>query len=43
MEILVTLKDRKLYLKTEILVGDIPWLVGKKTKINVGMMLNLKV
>ena len=41
IEIPVTLKGRKFYLRTEVL-GDIPWLIGKKTMSNMGMMLNLK-
>ena len=42
IEIPVTLKGRKFYLRTEVLEGDIPWLIGKKTMSNMGMMLNLK-
>ena len=38
----MTLKGRTFYLRTEILEGDIPWLIGKKTMSNMGMMLNLK-
>ena len=41
MEIPVTVKNKKFYLKTEILEGDIPWLIGQKTLSNMGMMLNL--
>ena len=41
MEIPVTLKGRKFYLKTEILEGDIPWLIGKKTMSSMEMKLNL--
>ena len=42
IEIPVTLKGRRFYLRTEVLEGDIPWLIGKKTMSNMGMMLNLK-
>ena len=42
MEIPVTWNDKKFYLKTEILEGDIPWLVGKTAMHNLGMVLNLK-
>ena len=38
----MTLKGRNFYLRTEILEGDIPWLIGKKTISNMGMMINLK-
>lgn len=41
VEIPVTVKNKKFYLKTEILEGDIPWLIGQKTLSNMGMMLNL--
>ena len=42
IEITVTLKGRNFYLRTVILEGDIPWLIGKKTISNMGMMINLK-
>ena len=41
-EIPVIMKDKKFYLKTEILQGDIPWLIGKKTMGRMGLMIDLK-
>ena len=42
LEIPVILRERKFYLKTEILQGDIPWLIGKKTMSRMGMVIDLK-
>ena len=42
IEIPVMMKGYKFYLKTEILQGDVPWLIGKKTMSRMGMKLNLK-
>ena len=42
MEIPVMLGGRKFYLKTEILQGDIPWLIGKRTMSRMNMKLNMK-
>lgn len=42
VEIPVTLKGKKFYLSTEILKGDVPWLIGKRTMSNMEMRLNLK-
>ena len=42
IEIPVTLKGRKFYLKTEILQGDVPWLIGKKTMNRMGMVIDMK-
>ena len=42
MEIPVILKEQKFYLKTEILQGDIPWLMGKKTMSRMGMVMDLR-
>ena len=42
MELPVVLKDRKFYLRTEILQGDIPWLIGKKTMSRMGMRIDMK-
>ena len=42
IEIPVILKGKKIYLKTEILQGDVPWLIGKKTMGRMGMLIDLK-
>ena len=42
IEIPVILKGQKFYLKTEILQGDVPWLIGKKTMSRMGMTIDLK-
>ena len=42
IEIPVSLKGRKFYLKTEILQGDVPWLIGKKTMNRMGMVIDMK-
>lgn len=42
LEIPVVLKGRKFYLCTEILEGDIPWLMGKRTMSKMGMTIDLK-
>ena len=42
MEIPVIIKGQKFYLKTEILQGDIPWLMGKKTMSRMGMVMDLR-
>ena len=42
IEIPVTLKGQKFYLATEILQGDVPWLIGKKTMSRMGMVIDLK-
>ena len=42
IEIPATLKGQKFYLKTEILQGDVPWLIGKKTMNRMGMVIDLK-
>ena len=42
MEIPVVLEGKKFYLKTEILQGDIPWLIGKKTMSNMDMKIDMK-
>ena len=41
VEIPAMLKGEKFYLRTEVLQGDIPWLIGKSTMSKMGMMLNL--
>ena len=42
LEIPVKLQGKKFYLATEILQGDLPWLIGKRTMKKMGMKLNLK-
>ena len=42
VEMPVVLKGKKFYLRTEILPGDIPWLIGKNTMNKMGMRINLK-
>ena len=42
IEIPVMMKGQKFYLKTEILQGDVPWLIGKETMSRMGMTIDLK-
>ena len=42
LEIPVALKGQKFYLRTEILEGNIPWLIGKHTMSRMGMMINME-
>ena len=34
--------EHKFYIKTEILKGDIPWLIGRETMENMDMVINVK-
>ena len=42
IEIPVVVKGKKFYLKTEILQGDVPWLIGKGTMSRMGMTIDLE-
>ena len=42
IEIPVILKGQKFYLETEILQGDVPWLIGKTTMSRMGMTIDLR-
>ena len=42
IEIPVKIEGQKFYLKTEILQGNVPWLIGKKTMSRMGMVIDLK-
>ena len=42
IEIPVKIKGQKFYLKTEILQGDVPWLIGKRTMSRMGMTIDLR-
>ena len=42
VEIPVSIKGRKFYLKTEIVEGDLPWLIGKKTMKRLRMDICLE-
>ena len=42
IEIPVIMKGRKFYLRTEIVQGDVPWLMGKRTMSRMGMTIDLK-
>ena len=41
LEIPMKLKGKKFYMRTEILQGDIPWLIGKKTMSRMCMSLDM--
>ena len=42
IEIPVTVKGKKFFLKTEIVGGDVPWLLGKKAMEKMGMHIDTK-
>ena len=42
IEIPVKMAGHKFYLRTEILQGDVPWLIGKETMSRMGMVIDLK-
>ena len=42
MEIPVTIKGEKIHVRTEILEGDLPFLIGKKTMGNLGMVIDVE-